>query len=86
MSSGGVEKGRVVLMWTRRVEWARASARQTTGWSRVGGWKFLFLGADKISLEAACSDLPWDPEAARAPVRGPSEDVSVNLLHTKQDY
>ena len=47
MSSGGVEKGRVVLMWTRRVECAGASTRQTTGSSRVGGWKFLFLTVTK---------------------------------------
>ena len=75
MSSGGVEKGRVVLMWTRRVEWARASARQTTGSSRAGGWKFLFLARDKIFVEAVASAMPWPPKGTPAPVRGPSEDV-----------
>ena len=36
------------LMWTRRVEWARASARPTPASPRAGGRKFLFLPADKI--------------------------------------
>ena len=38
------------LMWTRRVEWARASTRASS--PRAGGRKFLFLGADKVGLEA----------------------------------
>ena len=49
---------------------------QTTGSSRVGGWKFLFLPRDKFSLEGVASDLPWGPGVARAPVRGPSGDCS----------
>ena len=68
-------EGSRTLMWTRRVECAGASARQTTGSSRVGGWKFLFLKRQQIFTEAVASDLPWGPGAAPAPVRGPSEDV-----------
>eukprot|EP00964_Phaeocystis_antarctica_P084228 scaffold53019_cov71-Phaeocystis_antarctica.AAC.1 len=61
-------EGSRTLMWTRRVECAGPSARPMSASPRAGGWKFLLLGSNKISLEGPGSDLPWGPRAAPAPV------------------
>ena len=72
---GGAEKACVVPMWTRRVEWAGPSARSLRALASVGGWKIISHPPNKIWLEGPPGDMPWPPKAARAPVRGPSEDV-----------
>ena len=78
MALGGAEKACVVPMWTRRVEWARASRFSSCRWSSVGEWKIISHARNKIRLEAPPGDMPWPPKAAPAPVRGPSEDVSIH--------